>query len=232
MKLLSCLLIIVGFVACNKTVNSANANFSSKLELDTLKDNTIYFLDSISKEDFFALQENKKIFIKCTDENVFNDLNVNRNDSVLSFQLQKGTIKNLINDSKSDKRYCYKASLDDINQWLVCSYCGDEHSYSIYVDKNTGKETNAVSYPIFSPNKKYFVCIKMNWTGYHIIQLFKVEEDKQISKLWYKLLTDWGISDARWKDDATLLLKKESISETEDNGIQTQISYLKFPLDI
>ena len=34
------------------------------------------------------------------------------------------------------------------------------------------------------------------------------------------------------KDDATLLLKKESISETEDNGIQTQISYLKFPLDI
>ncbi len=232
MKIICFFLIMISFIACNKTVSTVSVDDSSTLELDTLKDNSIYLLDTISEKEFLSLPETGNLYINCEGESVIDDAKVTIRDTVLTFQLQNGTIKELVSSSKALGNYCYKTSLNELNQWVVCVGCGDEHSYSLFIDKNTGKETGAVSFPVLSPNKKYFVCYKMNWTGYHIIQLFKIEENKEISEVWYKLLTDWGVSDVRWKDDNTIYLQKESMWETEDNKIVRKLNYLKYPLQL
>ncbi len=232
MKKLLFLFTLLILVCCNTKTNSTIIDSSAELDLDTLKDNEIYFLDTIPKNDFFALEENTNVFCNCYEntESNFDDLNVKRTGDVLSFQLQNGKTKEFINNTEENDNYCYKASFNEINQWLVCWLCGDEHAYSFFIDKYDGEEIFAVSQPVFSPNKQYFVCYKMSWTDYHIIQLFKVKERK-IELVWYKLLTDWGAKDIRWKDDKTIFIEKEGLKITDGEASFDNKSYVKFPLE-
>ncbi|MGI6048191.1 MAG: hypothetical protein ACOYEG_09330 [Petrimonas sp.] len=232
-KLLILFFVLLVFVGCNKRANSSMIDSSPELDLDTLKDNAIYFLDTISANDFFAIAENENVFCNCyenTESNI-DDSKVKRNGDVLSFQLQNGKVKELVNKIDENEIFCYRASFDEINQWLVCGLCGDEHAYSFFIDKFNGKETWTVSKPVFSPNKKYFVCYKMNWTDYHTIQLFKVGKEKEIELVWYKLLMDWGANDIRWKDDKTIFIEKESIKTIGEETSFDNKSYVKFPLE-
>lgn len=219
-------------ISCNQKTNSAIIENSTELELDTLKDNEIYFLDTIPAKEFFSLAENKNVFCNCYEDTESNidDSKVKRNGDVLYFQLQNKEVKELKNTNQNE-RYCYRASLDEINQWLVCGLCGDEHAYSFFVDKFNGEETWAASKPVFSPNKQYFVCYKMNWTDYHTIQLFKVIKNREIELVWYKLLLDWGAKDIRWKDDKTIYIEKEAIKTIDEEISFDNKSYVKFPLD-
>ena len=205
---------------------------SFNLELDTLKDNEIYFLDTIPPSEFFALEENENVFCNCYEntESPIDDSKVKRRGDVLSFRLQNGKIKELKSTNESGN-YCYKGSLDEINQWLVCGLCGDEYAYSFFIDKYDGKEIPAVSNPVFSPNKQYFVCYKMNWTGYHTVQLLKVIKGKRVELVWYKLLTDWGANDIRWKDDKTIFIEKNELKTIDEEISFDNKSYVKFPLD-
>lgn len=226
--LLFSFLILIG---CNKIANSATTDSSKKPVLDTLKDNDIYFLDTISVHAFFALQENAPAFCDCYDaiESMIDDSNVTRTDSILSFQLQNGKVKELKNRIQNGN-YCYRGSFEEINQWLVCRLCGDEHAHSFFIDKFNGKESWAVSKPVFSPDKKYFLCYKMNWTDYHTIQLFRVV-DKGIELVWYKLLLDWGARDIRWEDDKTICIEKEGMKIRNDEVSFDNKSYVTFPLN-
>lgn len=130
MRIISYLFILLAFFACNKAKISKETDIPIDLDLDTLRDNQIYLLDSISESEFFALPENGIVFCDCFNEISIEDSKVSRNDSVLSFQLQNGNTKKLINNAVYHKNYCYKGFLEEINQWLVCEYCGDEHSSS------------------------------------------------------------------------------------------------------
>lgn len=220
-------------ISCNQKANSTIIENSTELELDTLKDNEIYFLDTIPAKEFFSFAENENVFCNCYEDTESNidDSNVKRNANILSFQLRNGETKELVNNTEKNDKYCYRSSFDEINQWLVCGLCGDEHAYSFFIDKFNGKETWAASKPAFSPNKHYFVCYKMNWTDYHTIQLFKVEKNKGIELVWYKLLSNWGAKNIRWKDDKTIFIEKEGIRIEEGEISFDNKSYVKFPLD-
>lgn len=71
----------------------------------------------------------------------------------------------------------------------------------------------------------------MNWTDYHVIQLFKIEKNKEITLIWYKLLSDWGVRDIRWKDDKIIYIQKESIKKNDKDTIFAYKTYVKFPLE-
>lgn len=230
--LLSVLFVLLVLLGNNERTHLKLIDSSSELGLDTLKDNQIYFLDTISVSDFFVLPENENIFHNCYEnvESIIDDTNVSRIGNVLSFQLQNGNVKELVNNIENNQSYCYRASFDEINQWFVCDLCGSEYGYSFFIDKYNGEEIFAVSKPVFSPNRQYFVCYKMNWTDYHTIQLFKVVKNKRIELVWYKLLTDWGASDIRWKDDSTIYIEKESIKIIGEEVSFNNKSYVKFPL--
>lgn len=233
-KLLSLLFVLSLLLGCNKGTNSTKIDDSlTDFALDTLKDNEIYFLDTIPVNDFLALAENENVFCDCyeNEESNIDDLNVSRIGNILRFQLQNRKVKELVNKTEEHENYCYRASFNEINQWFVCGLCGDEHGYSFFIDKYDGEETFAVSKPVFSPNKEYFVCYKMNWTGNHTIQLFKVEKEKGIELVWYKLLTDWGANDIRWKDNKTIFIEKESIRIVDGEVSFDNKSYVKFPLE-
>ncbi|MBV5347828.1 hypothetical protein JZU46_06405, partial [bacterium] len=78
-----------------------------------------------------------------------------------------------------------------------------------------GEFTYIISEPLYSPNRKYFICYSCCLeTGFCDtgIQLFEIK-NKTVKELWYKELSEWGPSKIIWKNDSTIYMEQFRILE-------------------
>lgn len=215
-----------------QTAKEAPATDSLIIILDTLViNNEVYYLDSIDAKEFESIysllnNETKSIVdygYKQRNETIDDSIHVSRNSGTLTFHLKNGadsiltdipcvTDDTVYNDMCEN--YEYVKSFDIIDYWLVRVDLW-EGGHFLLVNKVNGEFTYIISEPLYSPNRKYFICYSCCLeTGFCDtgIQLFEIKS-KTVKELWYKELTEWGPSKIIWKNDSTIYMEQFRILE-------------------
>jgi len=129
-------------------------------------------------------------------------------------------------DSKKDEcDYYLEDYYSRIGYYSVVQTWGGEGYGHILVNKSNGKKTSMYGRPIFSTDYKKMLVASFDleacfdWNG---IQIFKYE-DGEIVLEWEKELGDWGPSNAKWIDNETISLIKNS---------QVENGYEKTPIKL
>jgi hypothetical protein len=194
---------------CTSKITDSN---NEHLSGDTLMINKMtYFLDSIGKVEFKSAYEQK---YNVDNKEIIDDTtNVKRDTLKLIFHLRNGVDSVLVNDTTEGWSnyidYSYIESCKNIDYWLlgITYYEGSQY---LLLDREKGEKIWIWGIPIYSPNNKYFVCNSCDLeAGYDSngFQLFEIK-NKKAKLRWSKILSDWGPTEIRWKNDSTLYIKQ------------------------
>ena len=225
---LNIFLILVFVMACNPKKNG-NSNIS-KINQDTLLiNNIVYSLDSIGEKDFNTIATGNSKDTFSENEIIDDTNNVSRDSLILTFHLKNGADSILVNDTTENYSkyvsYYYLESSKYIDYWLVRVQFYEGGGY-LLINKEKGNKIFIWSKPVFSPDKKHFVCYSCDLEAGYIsngFQLFEVK-NKEVLLLWSKEINEWGPSEIRWKNDSTIYIKKLKM-DFNDSKNPNQISY-------
>ena len=156
------------------------------------------------------------------------DTTVKRNGTSLLFKLKNGktlTLTDNDNDSSASfGHYMYVANYPEINKKGVIVYYYESQDF-LLVDNRNGDTLHIWAEPIFSPDKKHFLCASMDLVAAFLpngFQLYDIDKDN-IKYAGEANLETWGPTQTKWVDPKTILCQYISIDE-EGN---TQSKYVK-----
>jgi hypothetical protein len=205
-------------VCCTAKKNADNNVFTQGRDT-VLINNKVFYLDSIPKSLFKTAEKTK--FIEGENEIIDDTSNVSRDSLLLTFHLKNGSDLVLKNDTSQDYSnyiaYNYLSSLATIDYWLLRISYYEGRAYML-VDKENGKKIDIWGEPVFSPSNKYFICYSFDMEAAYDpngMQLFEIR-GRKVNEKWSYLISDWGPSEIRWKND-TIIYLEQAIMDYENS---------------
>lgn len=180
----------------------------------------LFYVEQISKAEFDRVAEYP--------EPDTSEKNILLRDSANAFRLGIALILNVgekfnqtvsfkDNNKEGQEEFCnftYKGFYPEINQHMV--YASFVESFAYYlVDKNSADTNYACGFPVFSPNKKYFICGNTDLVARFVVNGFDLYEagDKKIKQVGRRELDTWGPEKIKWLNDSVLYVQR-NVSDT------------------
>ncbi|HXB39586.1 MAG TPA: hypothetical protein VNZ49_03535 [Bacteroidia bacterium] len=125
--------------------------------------------------------------------------------------------------------YTYLGKIPDINQYLILGSFHESFSY-LLVNPLSGDTTFICGEPVFSPDKKYFICGNTDLIAAFVINGFDLYEinGKKIKLVGRRELSKWGPEKIKWIDNSSLLIERSVLDTTKQE--MTRTDYIKLIL--
>jgi hypothetical protein len=125
--------------------------------------------------------------------------------------------------------YTYLGKVPEINQYLILGSFHESFSY-LLVNPLSGDTTFICGEPVFSPDKKYFICGNTDLIAAFVVNGFDLYEinDKKIKLVGRRELNKWGPEKIKWVDNSSLLVERSVLDTTKQE--MTRTDYIKLIL--
>ncbi len=118
--------------------------------------------------------------------------------------------------------YTYRGKIAEINQFLILGAFMESFSYWL-INPVSGDTTHLCGEPVFSPDKKYFICGNTDLIAGFVLNGFDMYEvnNKQIKAVGQQYIDKWGPEKIKWLDNASLLVQRNILDTTISTMIRT-----------
>lgn len=178
----------------------------------------VYYLDSVTESDFISA---KYVFPLANDTVSIDTTRIKESLEGIKIFLQNNdsvVLKNDTSDGENYVTYHYKKTLSEIN-FVHIQGTYYEWTSDFLINLKDGRKTRMWEYPIFSPNRKLFICYSSDLESGEMvngIQLFSLK-DGMIQNVFEKELIDWAPNEIKWSSDSTLLIRRERYDENHNS---------------
>lgn len=223
------LLALFASCASNQQTERQFADSTSVATADTMMiGSTVYTFNAISQDEFEAVYKKNgcpQVFSGKNDDTA----HVLIDSMQTLLHLQSGVDSVLRNnyEDESDNyiQYSYIRSFNEINYWSFHASMFEGGSFLI-VSKKDGSKIWTWGEPLFSPNKRFFICNSFDLEAGFIangFQLFTVVNGVPVWQ-WEKQFGEWGPSRICWKNNDELYIER---SRRGENGYLVTFCELK-----
>ena len=220
-QLIICLTIL--FSACrqkNATIDNGKVDSQQLILADSSQ---TFSITKVSTEDFTKAKNSYK------DKFIHDTLNIRKINGVIEVPLNrlhyppsvifKDTLVGI--GETEEREYHYLGHFPNPDNYLV-SGAFWEHYECYLIDKETGSKKTTWNRPFLSPNSKYFANLSMPYGLEGVpngIQIWKVENQKYLSKYLELDQQVWVADQFSWETDNSLILKVAAIDKyLNENG--------------